>query len=313
MPSDVTPSIKAAEAHCRTFSISGKMTVDHVDERTPLLPPVETEELAYRHRYIFLQLLKTASLASALVVLFNLFSTPPSPHTSPPPIDTLVCYSTLNTSRGYASAEALSNNVLNFCDNAARTFRHIHFDWKQSQTYYLHTPDQYTMTVTVSDQKKGFNQSQCIEAMSAIINDCDVALNDINPMNWKQGGKRMLQQDTYQIDIFRQNRPWPPLTKPRQSCTGWYKFILQHYDIYGAGWANHDWGQKSLLPAINPCCGSGSLTGWGFRYFDQPDEHGYEWHSWFNTALGTRRRCFDNSIVQCAAGGPCDSYCGGNG
>lgn len=237
------------------------MTVDHVDERTALLPPVfgvETEELAYRHRYSFLKRLTIASLLSALVVVFlKLFSTPPSPHASPPPIDKLVCYSTLNTSRGYASAEALSNNVFNFCDNAARNFPRIHFGWTQSQTYYLHTPDQYTMTVTVTGQKKGFSQFQCVEAMSAIINDCDVSLEDINPMNWKQGGKRMIQQDTYQIDVFRQNRPWPPPTKPTQSCTGWFKFILQHYDIYGAGWANHDWGQKSLLPAINPCCGSG--------------------------------------------------------
>jgi hypothetical protein len=78
---------------------------------------------------------------------------------------------------GYASAEALSNNVFNFCDNAAKTFPHIHFNWKQSQTYYLHTSDQYTMTVTVSDQKKGFNQSQCVEAMGAIINDWAHVLN----------------------------------------------------------------------------------------------------------------------------------------
>lgn len=236
------------------------MTVDHVDERTPLLPPVfgvETDELPYRHRYSFVTRLKIASLLSALAIVFlNLISTRPSPHASPP-IDTLLCYSTLNTSRGYASAEALSNSVFNFCDNAARDIPYIHFGWKQSQTYYLHTPDQYTMTVTVAGYKKGFNQSQCVEAMSAIINDCDVALEDINPMNWKQGGTRMLHENTYHIDIFRQNRPWPPPTKPRQSCTGWYKFIFQHYDIYGAGWANHDWGQKSLLPAINPCCGSG--------------------------------------------------------
>ncbi|OBT74697.1 hypothetical protein VF21_07019 [Pseudogymnoascus sp. 05NY08] len=46
-----------------------------------------------------------------------------------------------------------------------------------------------------------------------------------------------------------------------------------------------------------------SLTGWNFEYFDEPDENGYEWHSWFNTAIGTRRRCFDNNRVQCAAGG----------
>ncbi|KFX88314.1 hypothetical protein V490_07721 [Pseudogymnoascus sp. VKM F-3557] len=46
--------------------------------------------------------------------------------------------------------------------------------------------------------------------------------------------------------------------------------------MYGAGWANNDWGAKSLLPAINPYCGLGSLTGWNFGYFNQPDENGYE-------------------------------------
>lgn len=233
----------------------------HVDERTPLIirvSGVKTKKSPYQRHHNFVQRLLIASLASALiVVLFNLFSTPPPPHASPPPIDTLVCYSSLNTSRGYVSAEALSNSVQTFCNNAARNFPYIHFDWKQSQTYYLHTPDQYTMTVTISDQEKGFSQSQCVDAMNAIINDCDVSQGDINPMNWKQGGKRIIQQHTYQIDIFRQNRPWPPPQKPRQSCMGWYKFIMQHYDIYGAGWANHDWGQKSLLPAINPCCGPG--------------------------------------------------------
>lgn len=241
----------------------------HVDERTRLLPrfhgrEVATKDLAYRYRYSFLTRLQIALSLFALVVLsLHWFFISPSPDPSSPPeppIDTLLCYSTLNTSRGYASAEALSNNVLDFCENAARKFPYPHSDWKHSQTYYPHTPDQYTMTVKVSNQKKtweDFDRFQCIKAMNAIINDCDVDREDTNPMNWKQGGKRMLQQDTYQIDIFRQNRPWPPPMKPRQSCTGWFKFILQHYDIYGAGWANHDWGQKSLLPAINPCCGSG--------------------------------------------------------
>ncbi|KFZ17916.1 hypothetical protein V502_04360 [Pseudogymnoascus sp. VKM F-4520 (FW-2644)] len=140
--------------------------------------------------------------------------------------------------------------------------------------------------------------------MRSIINGCDVPVNGSNPMNWKQGGKRVQGVYTYRIDIFRQNRPWPPPTQPKQSCEGWYKIIWQHYDIYGAGWANYDWGGKSLLPAINSCCGLGSLTGWNFEYFDQPDDNGYEWHSWFNTAIGTRRRCFDNNRIQCAAGGP---------
>ncbi|KFY88672.1 hypothetical protein V498_06700 [Pseudogymnoascus sp. VKM F-4517 (FW-2822)] len=45
-------------------------------------------------------------------------------------------------------------------------------------------------------------------------------------------------------------------------------------DIYGGWWANYDWGAKALQPAIDPCCGLGSLPGWNFEFFDEPDEKG---------------------------------------
>ena len=95
-------------------------------------------------------------------------------------------------------------------------------------------------------------------------------------MNWKGGGKKVEAEFTFDVSIFRTNRPWPPPTAPSQSCEGWYKFIMQSYDIYGAGWATYDFGQQTLAKQVNPCCGSGSLTGWSFTYFDEPDENGYE-------------------------------------
>ncbi|RDL30700.1 uncharacterized protein BP5553_10045 [Venustampulla echinocandica] len=191
-------------------------------------------------------------------------------------MDTQTCYSSLGTSRAYASAEALNNNIDDFCQDIANKVPLITIGWTRSKTYYPNTPEEYTMTVALSYRAFSFNQYNCTDAMSSIINGCDVPVGGYNPMNWKQGGKRVQGKYTYQIDIFRQNRPWPPPAKPTQSCEGWYKFILQHYDIYGAGWANYDWGQKSLMRAINPCCGLGSLTGWNFKYFDQPDKNGYE-------------------------------------
>ncbi|KFY27960.1 hypothetical protein V491_00688, partial [Pseudogymnoascus sp. VKM F-3775] len=224
-----------------------------------------------------------------LVVLFVLF---------PRPVVAIqICHSSLRTSRAYVSAEALSNNIDDFCLDVTNKEPLITMGWTWSKTYYRNTPEEYAMTITISNRAFSSYQNQCIDAMRSIINGCDVPVNGSNPMNWKQGGKRVQGVYTYRIDIFRQNRPWPPPTQPKQSCEGWYKIIWQHYDIYGAGWANNDWGAKLLLPAINPCCGLversvsnsmltiiRSLTGWNFKYFDQPDENGYEWHSWFNTA-----------------------------
>ena len=222
------------------------------NERTPLLVIVRVVPLRQRYQHGVVRRLFIAALGSTLigVVLFALL-----PY---PIVDTQTCYSSLGTSRAYASAEALNNNIDDFCQDVANNVPFITVGWTRSKTYYPNTPEEYTMTVALSNRAFSFDQRQCTDAMSSIINGCDVSVGGSNPMNWKQGGKRVQGKYTYQIDIFRQNRPWPPPAKPRQSCEGWYKFILQHYDIYGAGWANYDWGQKSLKPAINPCCGLGT-------------------------------------------------------
>lgn len=174
-----------------------------------------------------------------------------------PIVDTQTCYSSLGNSRAYASAEALNNNVKDFCQYVADNAPPSTSGWSRAKVYYSGTPGEYTMLVTLSKNAFTFDKHHCTNAISSIINGCDVPIGGSNPMNWKQGGKRVEGEYTYQVDIYRQNRPWPPSTKPRQSCEGWYKAILQHYDVYGAGWANYDHGQKSLMPSINPCCGSG--------------------------------------------------------
>ncbi|KAI0120739.1 hypothetical protein BJ170DRAFT_646582, partial [Xylariales sp. AK1849] len=284
------------------------------NERTPLIvtiqiaPPRKRYQHGVRRRFYVVAIRSSIIATIIATIIWEIASILQRPR---PATDTQTCYSSLGTSRAYASAEALSNNIDDFCQDVTNNILLVTISRTWSKTYYPNTPEEYKMTVALSNRAFGFDHSHCTVFMSSIIDYCDVPVVESNPMNWKQGGKRIQGEYTYQIDISRQNRLWPPPTKPMQSCEGWYKFILHHYDIYGAGWANYDWGQYSLLPAINPCCGLGSLTGWNFEYFDQPDENGYEWHAWFNTALGTRGRCFDNNIVQCTAGGPCDSYCSG--
>lgn len=230
-------------------------------ERTPLLPIiVRIEEPAPKKKFSVVPLFLIAALGLTIFgmvrVLFDLL---PSPNVDTPvEIDTQTCQSSLHNSKAYASAEALYNNIGDFCQHVGDNVPHIAFGWTRSKTYYHNTPDEYTMTVTLANRVFSSDQHRCIDAMTSIIDGCDVSVGGSNPMNWKQGGKLVHGKYTYQIDISRQNRPWPPPTKPRQKCEGWYKFFFQHYDIYGAGWANHDWGEKSLMQAINPCCGLGT-------------------------------------------------------
>lgn len=228
------------------------------NERTPLLAIIRVEEPRRKYQLSVVRRFLSAALGLILfgVVLFVLL---PSPNVDTQiEIDTQTCYSSLNTSKAYVSAEALNNNIGDFCQHVGNNVPHVAFGWTRSKTYYHNTPEEYTMTVTLANRIFSSDQHRCIDAMTSIIDGCDVPVSGSNPMNWKQGGKRVHGKYTYQIDISRQNRPWPPPAKPRQRCEGWYKFILQHYDIYGAGWANHDWGEKSLMQAINPCCGLGT-------------------------------------------------------
>lgn len=221
------------------------------NERTPLIATNRIAPQQYGTRRFSVVTISTIVAAIIWIVVSIL---PSSPVT-----DTQTCYSSLGTSRAYASAEALNNNVDDFCRNVANNIFWGTISRTWSRSYYTNTPEGYKMTVTLSNRTFLFDQYHCATSMSSIINDCDAPVGASNPMKWKQGGKLVQRGYTYQIDISRQNRPWPPPAKPMQSCEGWYKFFFQHYDIYGAGWANYDWGQNSLLPAINPCCGLGTL------------------------------------------------------
>ncbi|KFZ19849.1 hypothetical protein V501_00466 [Pseudogymnoascus sp. VKM F-4519 (FW-2642)] len=192
-----------------------------------------------------------------------------------PIVDKTTCYSSQG-SKAYASAESLNNQIDDFCSYVKNNVPENESGWTRSKKYYEGTLDEYTMIVSLSDNAASFDEGECKDAIGTIINGCDVPSGGDNPMNWKGGGKRVEGEYTYTINIYRTNRPWPPPDKSTQACEGWYKFLFQSYDMYGAGWATYDYGQKSLMKEINPCCGSGSLTGWTFDYFDEPDENGYE-------------------------------------
>jgi hypothetical protein len=212
-----------------------------------------------------------------------------------PITDSMTCYSGQG-SKAYASAESLNNNINDFCSYVGHNAPSNEAGWSRSKNYYSGSLDEYTMVVSLSDKATTFDESACQKAIGTIINGCDVPSGANNPMNWKGGGKRVEGEFTYAVNIYRTNRPWPPPSKPTQSCEGWYKFLFQSYDIYGAGWATYDWGQQTLMKQVNPCCGSGSLTGWTFDYFDSPDENGYEVRT---CIILNSRYALTNSKVAC--------------
>lgn len=176
-----------------------------------------------------------------------------------PIVDKTTCYSSQG-SKAYASAESLNNQIDDFCSYVKDNVPENESGWTRSKKYYEGTLDEYTMIVSLSDNAASFDENECKDAIGTIINGCDVPSGGDNPMNWKGGGKRVEGEYTYTINIYRTNRPWPPPDEPTQSCEGWYKVLFQSYDIYGAGWATYDYGQKSLMKEVNPCCGSGKLA-----------------------------------------------------
>ncbi|KAK9420551.1 hypothetical protein SUNI508_06291 [Seiridium unicorne] len=251
------------------------------NERTRLITTVQvvTQLERYEHSNVKSRFavvaIRSTSIAIFIAAIFwvasSLLLSDPATDTQPQPQDS--CF---NTSRGYASAEALNNNIDGFCQDVSNNLRVLTTSRVWSRIYYPNSPEEYKMTVALSKRTSGFDLDHCIESMSSIINECEISVSGNNTTHWKHGGRRVQDGYEYTIAIFRHNRSWPPPRQPLQRCEGWYKFILHHFDIYGAGWANYDWGQKSLLPAVDPCCGPGSLSGWGFEYFDRPDENGYE-------------------------------------
>ena len=104
-----------------------------INERTPLLVTVRVEPLRQGYRHKIVQRFFTIALGSTLiaVVLFLLFRFVSLlcslVDTQVPLVDTQVCYSSLDTSRAYASAEALNNNIDDFCQDVANNVPLITF------------------------------------------------------------------------------------------------------------------------------------------------------------------------------------------
>lgn len=215
------------------------------------------------------------------------------------PKDKFTCWQKTGR-RAYANPDRMNENYKDFCNTQVKPPSNT-VGWKAEKTYHEGTPDEHSFLLQLSDQAGAFSKDDCLEHFSNIINGCD-GNDPNNPMNWKFGGQKVKGEYTYEVNVKRDNRPWPPIKKPYGDCEGWYKVFYGNYKMHGAGWSTYDWGQQSLLPRIKGCLGLG-VTAWKFEYYDQPDKNGNEWGASFNTPIWVRARCFNNNKVQFASGG----------
>ncbi|KAL8930236.1 MAG: hypothetical protein Q9208_000853 [Pyrenodesmia sp. 3 TL-2023] len=210
--------------------------------------------------------------------------------------------------RGYANAARMNENYKDFCNKVQAPADTV--GWKSNiPPYHPGTPDEHSFSVELTSAASQFDKNECLESFDRIVNGCD-GNDPENPMGWKFGGRYVRGEYTYEVNVKRDNRPWPPIKEPRGDCKGWYKVFYSDYKLHGAGWATWDKGEETLRPNIKGCLGLG-ITAWKFEYYDQPDKDGNEWGLSVNLPIWVRSRCFKNDKVQAASGGSTDG-CGGN-
>lgn len=227
--------------------------------------------------------------------------------------------------KGYATADKMNENIEAFCGKDINVPDH-EVGWKREHTYFEGTPDEHTFVLQLSEDVGDFNKDNCVDSFKRIVNGCD-GNDPKNPLNWKFGGRWRRDDYTYEINVKRDNRPWP-LKKTHGKCNGDHKWSHSAYSIQGmflsamwylpssllictvgAGFSSWDYGQKTIIPAMKGCLGLG-ITAWKFKYFDKPDENGNEWSVKFHTPIWVNARCFENNKVVMGAGGFTDG-CGG--
>ncbi|KAK2594664.1 hypothetical protein QQS21_007640 [Conoideocrella luteorostrata] len=209
--------------------------------------------------------------------------------------DQFKCWSG-DKSKAYAMADRLDAHYEDFC-NSVKQPDHT-TGWHFDKSYDEGTPDEHWFHIGLSDSAGDFDKGECIESMKALIHNCDTN----SKMNWKFGGQYVRGEHTYEVNIKRHNRPYPPPNEAVGRCEGWYKVFFGSYEIEGGGFSTWDYGQKTMIPNMNGCYGLGT-TKWKFDYYDEPTKDGYEWKATFHTPIWVRARCFNNNKVVKGAGG----------
>ncbi|XP_014562015.1 hypothetical protein COCVIDRAFT_11367 [Bipolaris victoriae FI3] len=201
--------------------------------------------------------------------------------------------------KGYVTGDRMNESIEKFCGTDVNAPDH-EVGWRREFTYYPGTLDEHTFVLQLGQDAGDFKKDDCIESFQRIVHSCD-GNDPENPLNWKFGGRWRRDDYTYEINVKRDNRPWP-VKATYGSCNGDYKFLWSYYEIRGAGFSSWDYGQETILDQTRKCLGLG-VHEWGFSYFDEPDENGYEWFASFRTPVWVKARCFANNKVVMASGG----------
>jgi hypothetical protein len=132
--------------------------------------------------------------------------------------------------KGYATSDKMNENIQAFCDDVKVPDHEV--GWKWEKTFFAGTPDEHTFTMQLSDKVGDFDKAICLESFERIVNSCD-GNDPENPLNWKFGGRWLRDDYTWEINVKRDNRPWPPIKSTHGGCKGNYKFLFSSYSIQG--------------------------------------------------------------------------------
>jgi len=131
--------------------------------------------------------------------------------------------------KGYATGDKMNENIQAFCNDVKVPEHEV--GWKWEKTFFEGTPDEHSFHMQLSKNTADFNKYQCEDSFKRIVNGCD-GNDPNNPLNWKFGGRWQRADTTYEINVKRDNRPWP-LKKAHGKCKGDYKFVYSKYSIQG--------------------------------------------------------------------------------
>ncbi|KAI9798476.1 MAG: hypothetical protein M1833_004742 [Piccolia ochrophora] len=181
----------------------------------------------------------------------------------------------------YMNPDTLNKNIGDFCKNVVPKFSHGTVGLTLVETYNEKTPDEVQLAVQMlgsvwkGDKDHTISEEECKENMGFLKTHCD-GNDPENPLDFKHGGHRWAKDVQYEYLPFGQRRAIPAMKETKAKCTVKDKVFFFAFQVWGGGFSTSHSGRDpdKLFKEIRGC---GVITKWRFKYFDKPDENGYEW------------------------------------
>ncbi|KAI9811950.1 MAG: hypothetical protein M1832_000655 [Thelocarpon impressellum] len=223
--------------------------------------------------------------------------TPPPPPTTaaapPPPETSLSC---APKATNYIAQPDLAVNIKDYCKQAAQQGVQDPKSGSLVRDFNPETPQKVSISMNwPSGLDFILHEDECNQHMNRVMNDCH-GNDPENPMGFKFGGALTVGKVSYLITPIAVRQPVPKVPNGGIDTTD--KLFFVEFWIWGAGWANSDFGQASggLLDRLRGC---GVVSDWTFDYGIGDD--GREW-----SARGKLPIWTEDCIVEAVglAGGP---------